>query len=250
MKVYLSPSDQWSNLTAISGVSEAKQCAMIAEYAKTALEEYGITAYVGDNSKIKTYPNRAKESNHLGVDYHICIHTNAGGGTGTLVMTYPTTVNDKTVISVYNHVASLTPSVDKGIQPRTDLYEINKTKATCIYIEVDFHDNAETENWIYANMQNIGQAIADGVAEAAGCKKHVASGTLYLVQFGAYKRQTNADNMLHQIQLLVTEENIFIKLENDGYYHVQAGPFKDEQSAERCKKLAKDLGFSAIIKRK
>lgn len=194
MKIYISPSDQWSNKT-VTGNTEANQCGKIARALSTILNRRGNITLVGDNSKEKTYRQRVVESNKFGSDLHICIHTNAGGGQGTLVLCSDKSKDNQYVKSVYESVAKLTPSKDKGIQTRSDLYEINATKAVCIYIEVDFHDNMESEKWIEANIDNIALAIADGITPP---EKTVT----YKVQVGAFKDKENALKMQAKLKEL------------------------------------------------
>lgn len=194
MKIYISPSDQWSNKT-VTGNTEANQCGKIARSLSTILNKRGNITLVGDNSKEKTYRQRVVESNKFGSDLHICIHTNAGGGQGTLVLCSDKSKDNQYVKSVYESVAKLTPSKDKGIQTRSDLYEINATKAVCIYIEVDFHDNMESEKWIEANIDNIALAIADGITPP---EKTVT----YKVQVGAFKDKENALKMQAKLKEL------------------------------------------------
>lgn len=194
MKVYLSPSDQWSNKT-VTGTTEAEQCGKIARAVAMVLNKRGNITLVGDNSKEKSYRARVVESNKFGSDLHICIHTNAGGGKGTLVLCSDKSKDNKYVKSIYESVAKLTPSNDKGIQVRSDLYEINATKAVCVYIEVDFHDNLETQKWIESNIDNIALAIADGVTPAT-------SSVIYKVQVGAFKDKQNALSMQSKLKEL------------------------------------------------
>lgn len=194
MKIYISPSDQWSNKT-VTGNTEANQCGKIARSLSTILNKRGNITLVGDNSKEKTYRQRVVESNKFGSDLHICIHTNAGGGQGTLVLCSDKSKDNQYVKSVYESVAKLTPSKDKGIQTRSDLYEINATKAVCIYIEVDFHDNMESEKWIEANIDNIALAIANGITPP---EKTVT----YKVQVGAFKDKENALKMQAKLKEL------------------------------------------------
>lgn len=194
MKVYLSPSDQWSNKT-VTGTTEAEQCGKIARAVATILNKRGNITLVGDNSKEKSYRARVVESNKFGSDLHICIHTNAGGGQGTLVLCSDKSKDNQYVKSIYESVAKLTPSKDCGIKVRSDLYEINATKAVCVYVEVDFHDNKESQKWIENNIDNIALAIADGVTPAT-------SSIIYKVQVGAFKDKENAIQMQAKLKEL------------------------------------------------
>lgn len=69
MKVYLSPSDQWSNIVAGGEHSEAFHCIKIAEYARAYLELNGYEVKIGSSVKENTYKDRVKESNEWGQIY-------------------------------------------------------------------------------------------------------------------------------------------------------------------------------------
>ena len=194
VKIYLSPSDQSDNITAI-GTTEAEQCGKIARECAKILNARGNLTLVGDNTQKGSYRYRVKESNLFGADLHICIHTNAGGGQGTLVLCSNKSKENAYVKSVYEKVAELTPTKDKGIQVRTDLYEINATKAVCIYIEVEFHDNIDSEKWIDKHIVQIAKAIADGITPEG---EHV----LYKVQVGAFSIKDNAVELQNQLKKL------------------------------------------------
>lgn len=252
MKVYLSPSDQWSNTVATGKHSEAKHCIEIAKVCEKYLKVNNIDVKVGDASKESTYPNRVRESNNWKADLHIPIHTNAGGGKGTQVLCHPSSVNDKFVKSIYNEVANLTPTADRGITTSTNLYEINETVCVCCYIEVEFHDNTSTEKWIDENIANIGKAIARGVTNALGLtfKNEVTTNVttnerVYRVQVGAYKIRDNAVKM--QNQLKKSGYSSFIT-KVDNLYKVQVGAYKVRKNAENTVTELKKLGYTAIIK--
>lgn len=202
MKVYLSPSDQWSNIVAGGKHSEAFHCIKIAEYAKAYLELNGYDVKVGSSVKENSYKARVKESNEWNADLHIPIHTNAGGGHGTLMLCYPTRINNRYVRSIYNEVSQLTPTEDKGIHTTTNLYEINATKCVTAYIECEFHDNAVTEKWIDKHEKEIGRAIAIGVCIADGKSKfeEVANPRkIYKVQVGAFHCRKYAENLQKEL---------------------------------------------------
>ena len=202
MKVYLSPSDQWSNIVAGGKHSEAFHCIKIAEYARAYLELNGYDVKVGSSDKENTYKDRVKESNEWGADLHIPIHTNGGRGHGTLMLCYPTRINNAYVYNIYKEVAELTPTDDKGIQSTTSLYEINATKCVTAYLESEFHDNEDTEDWIDNHEKELGRAIAKGVCIASG-KAHFAELTnlkkFYKVQVGAFHNRKNAEKLKKEL---------------------------------------------------
>lgn len=253
-KVYLSPSDQWSNTVADKAHSEAYHCKQIAQAAEKYLKANGYTVKVGDNSKEGSYTQRVTDSNKWGADVHICIHTNAGGGKGTEVLCYPDNRKNKYVLGVYNRVAKLTPTSDRGIKSNTGLYEIKHTSATCVYVECEFHDNKSTENWIDSNIDALGKAIAQGMCDADGKTFKTgqsSSGTSvkakWMVQVGAYSKKTNADN--HAKWLKADGFDAYVYKEGN-YYKVQCGAFVNKSNADALVKKLLAAGYSTYIKEK
>ena len=202
MKVFLSPSDQWSNTVASGKHSEAFHCIKIADYTRAYLELNGYEVKVGSSLTENSYKDRVKESNEWGADLHIPIHTNAGGGKGTLMLCYPTRINNRYVTNIYNEVAKLTPTKDRGIQTSKNLYEINVTNCVTAYLECEFHDNEDTEKWIDDNEKALGRAIAKGVCVADG-KSSFAELTdlkkFYKVQVGAFHNRKNAEKLKKEL---------------------------------------------------
>lgn len=208
MKIYLSPSDQWGNNTA-SGHSEADHCTGIAKAAYKYLKMAGYDVKIGNNSKQGSYSARVKESNAWGADLHIPIHTNAGGGDGTVVFVYDNaSANNKYVKKIYNGIAYITPGVDDGIKINPSLYEINATKAMCCYLEVEFHDNHNLEKWIDENIDTIGYAIALSIARVDGREISRSPAPAnpgnaqakYKVQVGAFADKKNADAYANELK--------------------------------------------------
>lgn len=247
MKIYISPSDQWSNTVADKAHSEAYHCTKIAEYARRYLKLNGYEVKVGDNTKEKTYSKRVTESNNWGADLHICIHTNAGGAKGTEGFAYPSSINNKYVKNIYAEVAKATPTADRGLKTNTTLYEIKHTKAVCSYIECEFHDNKTTENWIDNNLETLGKAFAKGVCKADNktfktgtvTQTNTTKNKLYKVQVGAFKSKENADNYAKELEKDGFSTYV---VKSGSLYKVQVGAFASRENAENyAKKLeAKD----------
>lgn len=207
-KVYLSPSSQFDNV--YSGVTavEADVCNKIAKVAESALKRCGVDVKRGDSAKTNM-EQRVAESNTWGADYHIPIHTNAGGGQGTEVFAYSGFESNKFVKAVYDAVAKVSPGTDRGIKNGNGLYEVYATTAVCAYVECEFHDTYG--NWIYNHVDELGEAIAKGVCAGLGLN-YVPAGTstqspstserLYRVQVGAFKDKKNAENLAARLKAL------------------------------------------------
>lgn len=202
-KIYLSPSNQSGNTYAAGNTNEMEQCNRIAQAAETALKRCGFS--VKRAPKGQAMNTSISESNKWGADLHIPIHTNAGGGKGTLVMVYSNAANNlKYANPIYKEVQAVSPgTTNYGVQVRSELAELNATSAIAVYIEVDFHDNATIAKWLINNSATVGEAIAKGVCTGFGVKYKApaaksTSKTIYRVQIGAYSQKKNAEACLEK----------------------------------------------------
>lgn len=208
-KIYLSPSNQDGNLYAYGNTNECDQCNKIANAAKVALERCGFTvkkAPKGQNMSVSI-----NESNSWGADLHIPIHTNAGGGNGTVVFVYSTTEsNMELALPIYDNVQSVTPgTTNYGVRSMPELAELNSTNAIAVYIEVDFHDVRDIAKWLIENPETVGEAIAKGVCKGYGVKYVPQSSptpipsksdVFYRVQVGAYNEKKSAEELLSKLK--------------------------------------------------
>lgn len=167
-KIYLSPSNQSGNKYAYGGVSECDVCNRIADATKQALERCGFV--VKKAPKGQDMYVSIRESNNWGSDLHMPIHTNAGGGNGTMCMVYrKATENMKYATPIYKAVQSVTPGkIDYGIREYPELAELANTSAIAVYTEVDFHDNVEIAKWLINNVSIVGEAFCKGVCDGFG----------------------------------------------------------------------------------
>lgn len=214
MKVYLSPSSQKENAYATGKTNESSVCKKIAIAAETALKRNGYSVKRGSTDK--TVSQRVKESNEWGADLHVPIHTNAGGGDGTLVMCFTGCTGNKYVKAIYAEVAALSPGKDDGIKVRTNLAEITDTVALCVYVECEFHDDTDLANWIITHTTEIGEAIARAICKADGKTFKTASGSTskkvkYYVQCGAFADKKNADALAAKLK--ADGYDVYIKTE-------------------------------------
>lgn len=224
MKVYISPSSQSGNSYAIPDYVEAGVCYEIGKLVKQLLEKEGVQCEMPE-SQSTTIQHRALASNKFGADVHLCIHTNAGGGDGTVVFCYPKNVDNELVKSVYNEVAVLSPGADDGIRPRTDLYEINNTKALCIYVEVEFHDREDLASWIVSHTFDIAAAIVRGLLQRGITYFPVNERFLVGVYLGDYEKAGYWVNDMIEGGMDATLKKV------DESYLCQVGSFSDFENA-------------------
>lgn len=165
-KIYLSPSNQNKNIYAYGKTNEMVQCNKIAESCEVYLKKLGFEvkrAPMGQNMNASI-----NESNAWDADVHICIHTNAGGGRGCEVFTHKGTSSQlKYAKPVYEALSALTTNSDRGLKT-ANFAELSRTNAVCVYCECEFHDNETYAKWIVEHTDELGLAIANGIAKAEG----------------------------------------------------------------------------------
>lgn len=208
IKIYLSPSNQDANTYATGNTNEMIQCNRIAVSAEYHLKRHGF--------EIKKAPEgqnmwtSINESNVWGANLHVPIHTNAFNGTltgGTLIMLHTASgSNLKAGTAILNQLAPVTPGKDYAIQERSDLAELNSTKAIAVYIECEFHDTVDGANFIINNADKLGEAIAHGICNYFGVKWYdenkadTESDSFYRVQVGAFSQKENAEKQLDKLK--------------------------------------------------
>lgn len=177
MKIYLSPSAQPANNYSAGDTNEQAQCNRIAEAAKSALERCGFAVRKAPEGQ--GYKENVDESNAWGADLHIPIHTNAGGGAGTVVFVHGGTAKQMQYAKpIYDEVQATSPgTTDYGVRVNSGLYELVYTTATAVYIECEFHDRADLAAWIIEHTTELGEAIARGVCKGAGVTYIAPSGS-------------------------------------------------------------------------
>lgn len=177
-KVYLSPSSQVSNPYAWGSTNEAAQCRRIADAAAAALTRSGLSV---KNNQTASMEGRVAESNAWGADLHVCIHTNAFNGrvTGTRVFSWNDAGRGRAAAqAVFDELAPLTPGTSDSLSTNQTWYELRRTAAPCVYVEAEFHDNAEATRWIIEHTQQIGEAVARGICRYFGValRAHAGAG--------------------------------------------------------------------------
>jgi N-acetylmuramoyl-L-alanine amidase len=120
------------------------------------------------------------DSNNQGVEYHLALHTNASGGKGTECYYYYATQRDgkEWATAIYNAVAPLTISEDRGVKADNTLYsmglaELRETNAVACLIEIMFHDNLIDVNDYLAKQDQIAKEIAKAIYAYFGIEYYV-----------------------------------------------------------------------------
>ena len=171
--IYLSPSNHGKNANKClrAGCYEDKHTRPIAEATSKYLTARGfkvVIAKAGTSMK-----ERCAESDKIGADLHIPIHTNASS-TDTarylMFMFYAdSSVYRKIFNSVAPHLEKIYPNNKKSIfSVRKDLFEVNQPKAKTMYCELGFHTNQTDCDKFIHNSDAVGKALANGICDYFG----------------------------------------------------------------------------------
>lgn len=166
--IFLSPSTQEFNIGYGDFGSEEYRMNRIADIVERLLKEQGYTVYRNDpNEKLSA---AVRKSNEIGPDIHVALHSNASGqGYNTqgpeIFANRPNTPGDKLANAIYDEIISIYPDPTKGrgVLHTSTLYEIIRTAAPAVLLEVAFHDNPEDAMWIMENENQIAQAVVNGI---------------------------------------------------------------------------------------
>ena len=167
VKVYISPSSQHDNVGVGNYGTEEMRMNQVADRVEKELKRVGIVTLRNNPSMDITQMVAA--SNNFGADVHLSIHSNAGGATGAEAYYYTgSTAGKKLAQAVYDNIAPMTPTGDRGVKATTELYEVWATNGIATLVEIAFHDNAADAAFIINNIQELGIAIAKGVCSYLG----------------------------------------------------------------------------------
>lgn len=161
-RIYLSPSNQESNVGKGKYGTEEQRMHQLAAKVAALLRERGIDSLISRPQW--SMAQVVADSNAFRADAHVCIHTNAGGGDGTVAF-YGSAEGKRLTQAIYGYVAPLSPGKDEGIRAYPELYEIRNTSAPVAYLELFFHDNAAEVADYLASESAYAEAIARGICE-------------------------------------------------------------------------------------
>lgn len=198
-KIYISPSSQPANTYAVGATDEQTQCRKIAAALEERLNRCGFGAKAGLTGTMYT---RVAESNAWEADLHLPIHTNAFDGSvaGLRIMVSQKGGEAEQIAkAIMDALAPITPGTSDGISTYPGLYEIKSSKASCVYVEVGFHDNPEEAQWIIDHTEAIAEAICKGLCAYYGVE-YTEAQPVYRVQVGAFHNRVYAEAMGQELK--------------------------------------------------
>ena len=158
LRIYLNPSVQTKNMYTGYKISESDTMNFVAKKAYDLLKKDNrFIVYINDS--LKPLKESVNEINSLDIDYHLALHTNAGGGSGSEVYYYENTSSylAKHSLDSFNKYHTF-PT--RGIKKNNNFYELKNSKAkNKALIEFLFHDKINEANFIVSNYDLLATSV-------------------------------------------------------------------------------------------
>ena len=173
--VFISPSTYHFNKGYGTYGTEEQRANLIANVVEYELNRNGLST--SRNSPDQTLTEIVAQSNAENPSVHVAIQTQAGNGTqrGAEIYFYkPGTNGERLADDIFGYLRQVTPTEDLGIREGASVYggqgfyELRRTRAPSVIVNVGFHDNPADAQFIIENIYEIGVAIAKGVLEYFG----------------------------------------------------------------------------------
>jgi len=176
--VFLSPSNQKSNIWAVGNTNEKEQAEAFADKLQNLLTEQGVAVVRADTISPSKRISYAK-----GCKLYICLHTNAYNKEvrGNRLYAYRAKKATPAALAAENAAAmeAIRSQVDNlGMSRKvivnydyaswTELSNAAKASIPAVYSEAIFHDNVEDCNWYFANADRLAEAYARGICAYLG----------------------------------------------------------------------------------
>lgn len=178
-KIAISPSQQMDNRYTGVNTTEGIEMEKLGKLCHDYHISKGGESLLFDSKGIdwKKRPQAAKD---FGASVYLVLHSNSGGGKGTVTLHASKSPNSKKVSEIINN--NLTAFFDKNGFPNTryapvqetnflEARESAKLRMAHSYVEVNFHDNAEIAKFMVKNWETIAKVIVDSVWEFRGWKE-------------------------------------------------------------------------------
>lgn len=219
MKIYLSPSNQGSNLYSGVKTNEKAEMEKLAMEMKEVLKGYECDVVIANRGLSISPGGRSAEASKEGCRIYLALHSNAGGGgraSGAVAFYHPgSRISREVADALVRELDKVCPVPSNRAQPVVNgmepfggygLAEIRNpyaAKLVPVLLEVNFHDNPKTAEWITSNTRSIAETCTKALATVLGVNSKERSNQsirLYKVQSGAFSDLKNAEALASRLK--------------------------------------------------
>lgn len=234
--------------TVYNGRQEKNDNLRLALAVGKILSDHGIDVSYTRTTDIYHSPyEKAMIGNNAGADLFISIHRNAARtpntGTGIESLIYADGGTAARLARNINQQLETTGYRNRGVIERPELTVLKRTVMPAVIVEAGFLNN-ESDNQLFdAKLNQIAQAIADGILVTLGAEPSKPQ-KLYRIQVGAYKNGDYASRLADRLRSDGFQAFVAYR---DGYYRVQAGAFTNLDNAVSMEQQLRRAGYDTFI---
>lgn len=209
-----------------------------------ALQRMGFNVlYTRTEDVYDSVLEKAAIANNSSADYFVSIHRNSSPTPNTYSGVQTLIYDDSGIkADMARNVNAQLESVgfqNLGIEERTNLAVLRRTRMPAILIEAGFI-NTDADNTTFDNnFDAMAQAIADGIAMTV--RPEAQS---YYVQTGLFRVYGNAAYRFEELEALGYPAGIY---ERGGFYAVLVGPYSSLDTAVNVENALRQTGYETLI---
>lgn len=199
---------------------------------------------------------RTNAANSWGADFYLSVHINSGGGVGFETFVYPGVGNPTTTYRqiLHEEILKAVNFPNRG-QKQANFHVLRESNMAAVLTENGFIDSrTDTDKLRTASFREaLARGHVNGLARAFNLPRKSPTPaptppqnteTLFRVQIGAFRNQTNANALAREARTKGFETYVF---QESGLYKIQIGAFEDRAGADQLVARAKAAGLDAVV---
>lgn len=216
------------------------------------LENNGVDVFYTRTEDVYQTPfQKAQAANRSGADFLVSLHRNSSpmpnqySGVESLV--YDKSGQKLEMAENINAQLEDVGFRNLGVKERPGLVVLRRSQMPAMLVETGFINTEEDNRLFDEKFDQIAQGIADGILEtirSEGAASHPEEDTFYRVQVGAFRDRNNAVRLRDELEMKDYPAFIVLK---DGLYLVQVGAFKNLGNATRMEGILRNAGYQTYI---
>lgn len=216
------------------------------------LERNGMDVFYTRTEDVYQTPfQKATLANQENADFFVSMHRNSSPVpnqyTGVESLVYNKSGERLEIAEAINENLEKVGFRNIGVKERPGLVVLRRTRMPAVLVEAGFINSEEDNRMFDEEFDRIAQGIANGILSTvrdSGAASVPEDEVYYRVQTGAFK---NLDNAVRMNDELEAQGYPAFIIEKDGYYLVQVGAFRNLGNAVRMEGILRSNGYQTYI---
>lgn len=216
------------------------------------LKRNGVDVFFTRTEDVFQTPyQKAVAANESGADFLVSIHRNSSPVpnqyTGVETLVYDKSGEKLRMAENINAELEKVGFRNLGVQERPGLVILRRSKMPSLLVEAGFINSEEDNRLFDEEFDRIAQGIADGILSTLQGNTdggNEEEEVFYRVQTGAFKNRENAERQLEQLK---REGYPAFLVADNGFFLVQVGAFRNLSNAVRMEGMLRSRGYQTYI---